>query len=171
MMVNGNSAKNMVEELIFSPMGIFTQVNIQMANLMVLAPTPGIQEVFMKENFVKDSSTVRVYGGRTKTTYPLINMKVYTTTTKNMDTENLLGSQGIYTRAITTWMKEMALEKCCSLMELFTREIGQEGFKLAMHKWFSLMEQLEKDFFRIIFFTETIARQLVKNQHSSRAQF
>lgn len=140
-MGNGSNAKSMEEELTFLPMETLTQENTRMESPMGQVLTLGNQEAYMKEIFMKVLSMEKESGGRIKTISLLISMKVLIVLTKNMDMENLLGSQAISTKATITWMKEMDMEKCSSQMVLFIKVIGQEEFKQGMLKWLCLMGQ------------------------------
>ena len=52
--------------------------------------------------------------------------------TKSTDTENSLGSQAMFTKAITFKMKERAMERCISLTTRCTKATGNEVSRQAL---------------------------------------
>lgn len=129
MMESGFNVKSMEEALIFLPMEICMWVNIAKENRMDKERTPGLREVSTMDNLRMDSNMVKGFGGRIRMTLQVTNIRGCTNMIRNMDMENLLGSQEIFIREIIMLMNEMVTVKCILQMVLFTKGIGLGAFK------------------------------------------
>jgi hypothetical protein len=98
---------------------------------MGLDSTLGQMEMFTQVSFTKVRKTVKGLG-REVDRKILINTRVSTRKTKNMDMESSNGSQAVNTKATMFKTKRKDLEKCTGLMEVYLRDFGVKVSNLPL---------------------------------------